>query len=61
MLLRTMEYHINKKGYFNYQITKWYRNSIPYMRWSKAWMLWALSEYINRYYCFKQVKEIKKG
>lgn len=33
----------NKKGWFNYQITRYFKNSIPYMRWSQAWMAWALS------------------
>lgn len=37
----------NKKGYFDYQITRHYRNSIPYMRWSQAWMLYALSEFLK--------------
>ncbi|GAH53520.1 unnamed protein product, partial [marine sediment metagenome] len=32
----------NKKGYFNYQITRFYKNTIPYMRWSQAWMFYAM-------------------
>lgn len=34
----------NKKGYFYYQKTRWYTNKIPYMRWSQAWMFYALSK-----------------
>lgn len=33
----------DKRGYFHYQITPYYKNRISYMRWSQAWMLWALS------------------
>ena len=32
------------EGYFFYQINRWYRIHIPYMRWSQAWMLRALTE-----------------
>lgn len=33
----------DKRGYFYYQITPYYKNRIPYMRWSQAWMLLALA------------------
>ena len=33
-----------KKGYFYYRKYRNYYNRIPYMRWSQAWMLLALSE-----------------
>lgn len=33
----------DKKGYFYYQARRLYTNKIPYMRWSEAWMLLALS------------------
>lgn len=33
-----------KKGYFYYQKTRWYTNKIPYMRWSQAWMFYALAQ-----------------
>ncbi len=33
----------DERGYFRYQITSLYRNNIPYMRWSQAWMLFAIS------------------
>ena len=33
----------DKNGYFYYQKTKWYTNRIPYIRWSQAWMFYALA------------------
>jgi hypothetical protein len=37
-------------GFFHYQIHKFYRIRIPYIRWSQAWMQRALTEllYVNR-------------
>lgn len=32
----------DERGYFYYQVTPYYKNKIPYMRWSQAWMLLAL-------------------
>ena len=37
----------DKRGFFYYQITPLYKNRIPYMRWSEAWMLLALSILCN--------------
>ena len=34
----------DKEGFFYYQKTRWYTNKIPYMRWSQAWMCYALSK-----------------
>ena len=34
-------------GYFCYQQTRWYTNKIPYIRWSQAWMLYALSHLLE--------------
>ena len=34
-------------GYFYYQKTRWYTNKISYIRWSQAWMFYALSLYAN--------------
>ena len=34
----------DKKGYFYYQKTRWYTNKTPYIRWSQAWMFYALSK-----------------
>jgi len=36
----------NRKGYFNYQITRFYKNTIPYMRWSQAWMFYAMTKFL---------------
>ena len=36
----------DKKGYFYYQIFRTHINKTPYMRWSQAWMLLALSNLI---------------
>jgi hypothetical protein len=33
-------------GYFYYQINKLYTTKISYMRWSQAWMFYAISEYL---------------
>ena len=33
----------SKNGYFFYQQKKLFKNKIPYMRWSQAWMLYALA------------------
>lgn len=33
----------DESGYFYYQIHRFYKNRIPYMRWSNAWMFLALS------------------
>lgn len=33
----------SQDGYFFYQKTKWYTNRIPYIRWSQAWMFYALA------------------
>jgi hypothetical protein len=34
-----------KKNYFYYQKSRWYMNKIDYMRWSQAWMFYALTKY----------------
>ena len=41
--LWTIENMQDKKGYFYYQKKKYYTNKISYMRWSQAWMLYALA------------------
>jgi len=33
----------SKNGYFFYQKKRFFKNRIPYMRWSQAWMLYALA------------------
>lgn len=39
-----IEHMQDATGYFHYQIRRWYRIRIPYMRWSQAWMQRALTE-----------------
>jgi len=38
-----MRYMWDEKGYFYYQVLPNFKNRIPYMRWSQAWMLLGLS------------------
>jgi hypothetical protein len=37
----------HKKGYFFYQIKKGVSSKIPYMRWSNAFMMYAMSYYLK--------------
>ena len=37
----------DEKGYFHYQINRYYRIKIPYIRWSQAWMLLALTNLLD--------------
>ena len=37
----------SEKGYFFYQKTRFYENRISYMRWSQAWMLYALAAFLS--------------
>jgi rhamnogalacturonyl hydrolase YesR len=41
----TIENMQSPTGYFYYQKYKWYTNKIPYLRWSQAWMFYALCTY----------------
>ncbi len=34
-----------RKGWFRFQVKRWYRIDIPYIRWVQAWMLRALAEW----------------
>ncbi len=34
------------KGYFFYQINRWFTSRISYMRWSQAWMFVSLGQYL---------------
>jgi len=45
----TIENMQSEKGYFYYQINKFFSSKIPYMRWAQAWMLYALSVYIKNH------------
>jgi hypothetical protein len=42
----TMENMQSGKGYYYYKISKFFTSKIPYMRWSQAWMFYALSKYL---------------
>lgn len=37
----------NERGYFIYQQTNFYKIKIPYMRWTNAWMFYALAKFIS--------------
>ncbi len=39
----------SKKGYFYYQINKYFTSKIPYMRWSQAWMFLSMSIYLTHF------------
>jgi hypothetical protein len=43
----TIENMQSPDGYFFFQKRKWYTNKIPYMRWSQAWIFYALASYIK--------------
>ncbi|MCK4816560.1 delta-aminolevulinic acid dehydratase, partial [bacterium] len=45
ILAWTIENMCDKSGYFCFRRTQHYTNRIPYMRWSQAWGLRALTEY----------------
>lgn len=36
----------DQKGYFYCQKTRWFTNRIPYMRWTQAWMFYALAQFV---------------
>ena len=44
---------LDSKGFFYYQKTRFFTNKIPYIRWSQAWMFYALSllekVYLNKH------------
>ncbi len=48
----TIENMQDTKGYFYYQLKKSFSSKIPYMRWSQAWMMYAMSFYL--YYLQKE-------
>ena len=41
--------YIPQKKCFRYQITRFYKNNINYMRWTQAWSYYALSEFMHEY------------
>jgi hypothetical protein len=42
----TIEHMQSSEGYFYFQKNKMYTTKIPYMRWSQAWMFYALSTFL---------------
>ena len=43
----TRDHMWNREGYFYYQIRPFWTNKISYMRWSQAWMLFALASLLE--------------
>jgi hypothetical protein len=43
----TMNHMWDRQGYFYYQAFPLFKNKISYMRWSQAWMLLALSNFLE--------------
>lgn len=43
----TLDHMQTKKGYFSFQIKKYFRSTVPYMRWAQAWMFYAMSHYLE--------------
>jgi hypothetical protein len=50
-----------KAGYFYYQIQPYYKNKIPYMRWSQAWMLLALATLLEQKDSSPQSRRERRG
>ncbi len=44
----------DKRGYFYYQLKKGVSSKIPYMRWSNAFMFYAMSYYLMDIYNVKE-------
>ncbi len=42
----TIENMQSPKGYFYFQINRYFSSRIPYMRWAQAWMFYAFSMYL---------------
>lgn len=38
----------DKRGFFNYQLRRFYSVRTPYMRWSQAWMMYALARLLEQ-------------
>lgn len=39
----------SEKDYFYFQKNKYFTSKIPYMRWSQAWMFYALAKYLSQF------------
>jgi hypothetical protein len=48
VLVWTLKHMQDKKGFFYYQKNNLFLSKIPYMRWSQAWMFYALSHYLSK-------------
>lgn len=46
----TIDHMQSEKGYFYYQINKYFTSKIPYMRWAQAWMFYAFCTHNNNNY-----------
>jgi rhamnogalacturonyl hydrolase YesR len=43
----TIDHMQSKKGYFYYQVNKYFSSKISYIRWAQSWMFYALSAYVK--------------
>lgn len=43
----TIDHMQSKKGFFYFQINKYFSSKIPYMRWAQAWMFYGFSTYLK--------------
>jgi len=50
VLIWTIKNMQSKKGYFFYQKNRFYTNKIPYIRWTQAWMFYAMSLLSDEFY-----------
>ena len=46
VLVWTIKNMQTEKGYFIYQVKKYFSSKIPYIRWAQAWMFFGMSEYL---------------
>lgn len=49
----------DEQGYFYYQVLPYYKNKIPYMRWSQAWMLLALTTLLEQSHTGTPLNKLK--
>lgn len=43
----TIDHMQSEQGYFYFQIKKYFKSKIPFMRWAQAWMFYAQSHYLS--------------
>jgi len=51
----------SKNGYFFYQKKRFFKNKISYMRWSQAWMLYALAIFAQSLHAEGENAALLKG